>query len=103
MRLRAAVIPALCLALSGYFAYHLVNGDHGLESRKRVQARIAALQGELDGLRAVRAKLERDVSLLRAEHLDPDMLDERARAVLNYAHPHDIVILEPKALKRLKP
>ena len=42
----------------------------------------------------VRGRLERDVALLRPESLDPDMLDERARAILNLAHPDDLVMMK---------
>jgi hypothetical protein len=31
--------------------------------------------------------------LLRADRLDPDMLDERARAMLDYAHANDLVLM----------
>ena len=96
MSLRNAAIPLVCVSLIGYFAYHLFVGDHGLGARTQLDRRISTLAGELKGLQAVRAKLDRDVALLRAEHLDPDMLDERARAILNFAHPNDIVIIEPK-------
>lgn len=96
MRVRV-VIPLICLALISYFGYHLVVGNHGLNSRARFEKQIHMLEGELAGLKAVRGRLERDVSLLRAERLDPDMLDERARAILNFAHPNDIVIVKPKS------
>jgi len=96
MRLRAAAVPLACMGLIAYFAYHLYVGERGLDARGHLESRIATLHGELEGLKAVRAQLERNVSLLRAEHLDPDMLDERARAILNLAHPDDIVIVEPK-------
>ncbi len=96
MSVRAAFVPLVCCALAAYFTYHLVAGGHGLKERAQLEMRITTLEGELGGLQAVRAKLERDVSLLRAEHLDPDMLDERARAILNFAHPRDLVIVEPK-------
>ena len=91
-------IPLACLALITYFGYHLVVGAHGLEARGRMEQRIGLLEGELAGLEAVRKRLERDVSLLKAEQLDPDMLDERARAVLNFAHPNDVVILRPSGI-----
>jgi hypothetical protein len=29
---------------------------------------------------------------MRPKHLDPDLLDERARAMLNAAHPDDLII-----------
>lgn len=103
MRLRAAAVPLACLSLIAYFAYHLVVGERGLESRAGFEARITTLEGELNGLKAVRAKLERNVSLLRAERLDPDMLGERARAILNLAHPDDILIVEPKPDAAPKP
>lgn len=96
MNLRSFTVLAVCLALSAYFTYHLIAGDRGIQARHRVQAEIAARQGELAGLIQVRKRLERDVALLRAEQLDPDMLDERARAILNFAHPNDLVIVSPK-------
>jgi cell division protein FtsB len=33
------------------------------------------------------------VSLLRADAIDPDMLDERARAMLDYVDPHDLILM----------
>lgn len=96
MFIRRACIPLTCLGLLAYFGYHLFVGDHGLESRARVQSQVSALEGELKGLQAVRKKLERDVSLMRADKLDPDMLDERARAILNFSHPNDIVIMDKR-------
>ena len=96
MRLRAIAVPLVCLTFIAYFAYNLFVGERGLDARVKLDSRIATLEGELKGLQAVRTKLERDVSLLRAEHLDPDMLSERSQAILNFAHPDDIVIVEPK-------
>jgi cell division protein FtsB len=51
------------------------------------------MKGELAGLKAERAHWERKVSLLRADRIDPDMLDERARALIGYIDPHDLVLL----------
>jgi cell division protein FtsB len=42
--------------------------------------------------KAERDALETRVSGLRAKHLDPDTLDERARAMLNLAEPGDIIV-----------
>jgi cell division protein FtsB len=44
-------------------------------------------------VRAERAFWERRVSLLRSDKLDPDMLDERARAMLDYVDPRDVTLL----------
>lgn len=94
MRFRALIFPALALGIAAYFGYHLQIGDHGLKARADLERRKEVLEGELAGLQEVRQRLERDVSLLRPESLDPDMLDERARAILNLAHSDDLIMLK---------
>ena len=97
MRFGSLIFPLLACGVGGYFAYHLQTGDHGLQARADLEKRKAVLAGELAGLKEVRKHLERDVALLRPESLDPDMLDERARAILNLAHPDDLVMLKRRA------
>jgi cell division protein FtsB len=94
MRLRSLLFPLLACGLGGYFGYNLQIGDHGLKARVDLEKRKQVLAGELAGLKEVRQRLERDVALLRPESLDPDMLDERARAILNLAHPDDLIMLK---------
>jgi cell division protein FtsB len=94
MRFRAFIFPVLALGAAGYFGYHLQIGDHGLQARADLERRKDVLAGELAGLTEVKQRLERDVSLLRPESLDPDMLDERARAILNLAHSDDLIMLK---------
>lgn len=103
MTVRKALFPLICLGLMGYFSYHLIVGDHGLESRARLQAQIKSVEGELKGLQAVRERLDRDVALMRADKLDPDMLDERARTILNFSHPDEIVIMNKPSVAAPKP
>lgn len=94
MGLRPILTSLVCIGLATYFGYHLLKGDHGLEAHTELNSRVVALQGELAGLKAVRKRIERDVDLMRSSRLDPDMLDEQVRAVLNFAHPSDIVFLD---------
>jgi cell division protein FtsB len=94
MRFTAFIFPLLALGAGGYFGYHLQTGDHGLQARADLERRKEVLEGELAGLREVKQRIERDVALLRPESLDPDMLDERARAILNLAHRDDLVLLK---------
>lgn len=103
MVFRRALIPLVCFALLGYFGYHLLVGDNGLESQARLQSQVNALEGELKGLKSVRGRLDRDVTLMRADKLDPDMLDERARAVLNFSHPNEIIIMDKRGTLKPKP
>ncbi|MBQ0816625.1 MAG: septum formation initiator family protein [Methyloceanibacter sp.] len=94
LRFRAFIFPLLALGVGGYFGYHLQNGDHGLTAQADLEGRRDVLEGELAGLQEIRQRIERDVALLRPESLDPDMLDERARAILNLAHPDDLVLMK---------
>jgi cell division protein FtsB len=94
MRFTAFIFPLVALGVGGYFGYHLQTGEHGLKARADLERRKEVLEGELAGLREVKQRLQRDVALLRPESLDPDMLDERARALLNMAHPDDLVMMK---------
>jgi cell division protein FtsB len=77
----------------GYFGMHAFSGDRGLRAQLDLEQQLTAMKGELDGLKADRALWERKVSLLRADRIDPDMLDERARALVGYVDPHDLVLM----------
>jgi cell division protein FtsB len=76
----------------GYFGVNAYTGNRGLKARQDLDAQIAELSGELAALNQEHARWDRRMSLMRAASLDPDMLDERARALLSYAHPHDLVM-----------
>jgi cell division protein FtsB len=87
--------PVLGIALTGYFAYHLVEGDRGFKTWLSLNREIRTSAARLDAVRAQRAALDLKVSNLRPEHVDPDLLDERIRATLNLVSPDDIVIMQP--------
>jgi cell division protein FtsB len=79
--------------LIGYFAINAYSGNHGLKARADLDQQIAELTGDLDKVKAERNLWQRRVALLRADGLDPDMLDERARLMLNFVDPRDIILL----------
>ena len=97
LRRRARFIlgPILGLALTGYFAYHLVEGDRGLLAWLRLTHEIRDESASLQAARAQREALDQRVSNLKPDHLDPDLLDERVRATLNLVAPGEIVIMQP--------
>jgi cell division protein FtsB len=90
--LTALGLYTLAALAIGYFGVNAYTGNHGLRAQKDLDQELAELSGELARLKAERAQWERRVALLRADSLDPDMLDERARALLNYADPRDLVL-----------
>jgi cell division protein FtsB len=86
------VVMAACLALLGYFAWHGFEGPRDFDHRDQLLAKAERLDGALQAIRAERLALDHRVALMRPESIDPDMLDELARAVLNYAKPSDLIV-----------
>jgi len=84
------VIAAL---LIGYFGVNAFSGNHGLKAKQDIDQQIAALSTELTRLQVERGRWERRIALLKSNRLDPDMLDERARVLLDYAHPNDLTLM----------
>jgi cell division protein FtsB len=76
----------------GYFGVNAYSGNRGLRAKQDLDQQIAELSAELDALKAERAMWERHVSLLKPDSIDPDMLDERARVLLNYADPRELTL-----------
>lgn len=87
------IIPLVSVLLVAYFVWHGLHGANGYFARERLEVEARELQAELEELQAERRRLERHVALLRPESLDPDMLEERSREILNLAHPNDVVIM----------
>ena len=92
-KLKPLFIPAACLMILGYFAFHALEGDFGLFALQKLKKREAALNADLLRLGAEKERLEKRVALMRPESLDPDMIDEKARESLNMAHKDDRIIM----------
>jgi cell division protein FtsB len=92
-RAKAAVPPLVLLAVAGYFGWSATQGDHGLQAYARQKDQLVLAQAELDRTNAELQTWERRVAGLRNTRLDPDTLDERARAMLNLADPTEVVVM----------
>ncbi|MGH7078367.1 MAG: FtsB family cell division protein [Acetobacteraceae bacterium] len=92
IRARAGVAPLIFLALTGYFVLNALEGPHGLLEYAADGVRLEAAQKTNRAFEAERRQWEIQVAALRTDHLDADMLDERARAMLNLVNPADIVV-----------
>jgi cell division protein FtsB len=93
--LNALALYTIAALVIGYFGVNAYTGNHGLRAKQDLDQQIGKLTSELTTLQNERATWERRVALLKPESIDPDMLDERARALLDYADPRDL-ILRPK-------
>jgi cell division protein FtsB len=93
--LAALGLYTLAAALIGYFGVHAYTGAHGLKAKQDLIEQQTALSEELARVKSERMRWQQRVALLRSDTLDPDMLDERARAKLNYTHPRDLILVLP--------
>jgi cell division protein FtsB len=97
MKVLKRFIPLIGLALViGYLSYHALHGEQGYLNHLRIKAQISAAEAELSDVRETRQHMEDRVARLKAEgpdgSVDVDYLEERARAVLRFAHPDEIVV-----------
>ena len=92
-----AIITGIVMCLIVYFGYHAVQGDLGLLAYIKVNQQIESLEAEAAIVSAEREALERRVVLMSPDGVDPDLLDERVRYDLGYAHPDDLVIFTPSS------
>jgi cell division protein FtsB len=83
---------AVAALFIGYFAANAFSGNHGLLAKQQLEEQIGELTAELRAVEVERTQWERRVSLLRSDRLDPDILDERARAELQYIHPREVTL-----------
>lgn len=91
--LTALALYTLAALFIGYFAVNAFTGNRGLRAAQDLDQQMSEMKGELSRLKAERRVWEHRVSLLRSDRLDPDMLDERVRAMLDFVDPNDIVML----------
>jgi cell division protein FtsB len=92
-RLRAVLVPLVGALLVAYFCYHAIHGNRGLLAYLQLTAEIRKAELTRDLIRAELQTIERRVALLSADALDRDMLDERARLMLNLGHRDELVVM----------
>lgn len=98
-RLNQIVGPIIAIGLLAYFIYHIIQGERGVLSMMRLQQKIAVAEEELNAVQKQHDVLNHRVQLLKPDSLDPDMLEERARSVLNFARKDELVIYDNELKK----
>ena len=84
----------LLLLVGGYFTINAIFGERGLQKLVYLQKEVAHARNIADHYRRNKETLDQQVKLLSSESLDLDMLDERARTVLNFVGEGEFVILD---------
>ncbi|WP_411818406.1 FtsB family cell division protein [Hyphococcus sp. DH-69] len=84
--------PALVICLTSVLLYSAVASDTGYRALAEARKEAEMKSAELEALVERRRALEKNADLLNSKSLDPDMLDERIRAILGYSKEGDVVI-----------
>jgi cell division protein FtsB len=84
-----SILGALLFA---YFILHAIQGDRGLLAWVQLRQQITVAEFGLKISQANRNSWENRAALLAWGWIDPDMLDERARIVIGFGRPDEIVI-----------
>jgi cell division protein FtsB len=84
------VVPAITLAVVGYFGAHAIWGNRGILVLENTQAQLGIQQGQLAQLQDKRAHLEHKIALLKQQ--DPDLLEELARGKLMDGAPNQVAM-----------
>lgn len=88
------------LGFQGYLGFSAIGGQFGIENRKEIISDIEVLKGQSSALQAEIDAFRHRATLMDARRLDPDIVTERARALLNMAHADDIIVMvDPKSGK----
>lgn len=81
-----------------YFSFYTVKGERGFMRYVYLTNEVADARAAADKYAREKLEWEEKVSLLSSESLDLDMLEERARIVLNMVGKDEFVILDENGI-----
>jgi cell division protein FtsB len=90
---RHILIAAGLVAFQTYLGYSVVTGRFGIESREVLEGQLDELGAQSGALQAEIDAYRHKIELFQSSRLDPDLVSERARALLSMAQPDDIVVM----------
>ena len=94
---RSLLVTVLLIAFQVYLGYNVIGGQFGIESQKQMRVDIETLKAQSASLQAEVDSYRHKASLFDAASLDPDILTEKARALLQMAQPDDLIVMtDPK-------
>ena len=93
--LKRAIVPAICLLLTGYFLSHAIGGPTGILSWRGYDSERKLLAAQVEARAEEKASLERQVELLDPAGVDPDLADELVRKNLNVVKPDEVIVPLP--------
>jgi cell division protein FtsB len=90
---RQLLLSGVLVAIQGYLAYNVVSGQFGIEGQRQLEVQIGELSATSAVLAAEVEAYRHRAALFTPQRLDPDIVAERARALLSMAQPDDVIIM----------
>ena len=90
---RPLALSVALLGFQGYLGFSAIGGQFGIENREQIIADIEVLKSKSSALQAEIDAYQHRASLMDTRRLDPDLVTERARALLNMANADDIIVM----------
>ena len=90
---RHLALTVALVAFQGYLGYNVVSGQFGVENQKVMLGEIGELRARSSALAAEIDATTHRVQLFNSSKLDPDILTERARALLSMSQADDILVM----------
>ena len=90
------IVPAISLAVVGYFGTYAVWGNRGVLALEDTQAQLGVQLQQLAELQANRQRLEHRIALMEKNGGDPDLVEELARTQLMDAAPNQVAVPRAK-------
>jgi cell division protein FtsB len=86
-------LSLILVAFQGYLGYSYFTGNFGIESQDVLEREIEDLGANSSALGAEIESYRHRISLFKSSSLDPDLISERARALLSMSAPTDYVVM----------
>ena len=90
---RQLAVAAALVAFQGYLGYNVISGQFGIDSQHQLKAEIEELKAKSAVLQAEIDAVRHRAALFTPQRLDPDIVSERARALLSMSQPDDILVM----------
>ena len=84
------ILPAISLAVVGYFGTYAIWGNRGILALEDTQAQLGIRQQQLAEVQASRQRLEHRIALMSSH--DPDLVEELARTQLMDGAPNQVAV-----------
>ncbi len=90
---RHFLIGTLLIGFQAYLGYSVINGRFGIENQKQMLIDIELLEAQQANLQSSVDYYRHRISLFDPARMDPDIVSEKARAMLSMAHPDDVMVV----------